>query len=294
MKDDSTGRLVLEAPAKINLRLRVVRRRPDGFHEIDTRMVPLELADRLVIDRRAADGRGLDFGLVGEPAGHEEIPVDETNLVVRAVRAVEGAAGRALDVTIRLDKRIPSGAGLGGGSSDAAAALEGLDRLFELGIGLDRLAALAGGIGADVPFFLHHGPCDCRGIGEVIEPLGPDVVPELELLLVKPWFGVPTPWAYQAWAGAPPLAGIDESPQVFPWGTMVNDLERPVFRKFLLLAEIKQWLRDQVGVEGALMSGSGSTVFAVLGEGIDAQALERAVVERYGSGTTVIRTRTRG
>ena len=114
----------------------------------------------------------------------------------------------------------------------------------------------------------------------------------LPLLLVKPAFAVPTGWAYGRWRDAVALPAVDYGEQVTGWGAMVNDLERPVFAKYVALAELKAWLRSQVGVEAALMSGSGSTVFAVLGEGVDGEALRAAAVARYGEGAWVRLTET--
>jgi 4-diphosphocytidyl-2-C-methyl-D-erythritol kinase len=246
--------VIFEAPAKLNLSLRVPGKRTDGFHEIDSVMVALPgLADRLAVEPAESD-----FFECDAPG----VPVDDSNLVLRAVRVFREATGRGEALRIRLDKRIPHGAGLGGGSSDAAAMLSGLDKLLGTELGDARLREMAAGIGSDVPFFLGPPVARVRGRGERIGP-GP-ALPPLPVVLLKPSFGVPTPEAYGRWRDAPAPAGVDLESQVFEWGELVNDLERPVFSKHLFLAEMKEWLRQRPEVAGALMSGSGSTMFAVV------------------------------
>ena len=276
--------LTKSARAKVNLWLRVLGRREDGFHEIETRMVEIGLADELHLETRDEPGVELRCS---EP----DLPVDESNLVMKAVRLLERETGRQFGLRLDLRKRIPHGAGLGGGSSDAAAALLGVNELLELGLRMDRLEALAAGIGSDVTFFLRGGACDCTGRGEVVTPV--TFAEPLRLLLVKPPFGVPTPWAYRQWRDSQELKGLSYGPQVFPWGVLVNDLERPVFAKHLVLGLLKRWLKEQAGVKGALMSGSGSTVFAILDEQANADGLIRRIREEFGdpiwtclSGTT--------
>ncbi len=255
------ARWTADAPAKVNLSLRVAGRRGDGFHEIETLIVALPgLADRVTIEWGAGGG-----GLVCA-CDAPDVPCGEDNLAVRAVRAFEQAAGVRVDATLRLAKRIPAGAGLGGGSSDAAAVLRLLERRFAGG-GPVACGELAARLGSDVPFFLGGGAAWCRGRGERVEPAAG--VASLRLLLLKPWFGVATADAYRRWRDAAPLPGVGFGPQWCAAGELVNDLERPVFAKHLFLAQLKEWLRARDGVEAALMSGSGSTVFAVLREGAD-------------------------
>lgn len=261
------------ARAKVNLWLRILGRREDGFHEIETRIVEVKLGDELAIEV-TADSR-VEFHCA-EPG----VPVDDSNLVMKAVRLLEAETGRSFGLRIELRKRIPHGAGLGGGSSDAAAALAGIDELLALGLGPARLLELAKRIGSDVAFFLLGGACDCSGRGELVTPVA--FSEPLRLLLVKPPFGVPTPWAYQQWSKSLEVPGLSYEPQVFPWGAMVNDLERPVFGKHLVLGALKRWLKSQEGVQGALMSGSGSTVFAVLGPDASAEDLSQRIREEFG------------
>lgn len=259
------------APAKVNLSLRVLRRRDDGFHEIESLMVPVSLADELEITRCDEPGVALvcDDG---------SLPADDTNLVVRAARNFCTSQGLEPRVRIALRKRIPHGAGLGGGSSDAAATLLALDNLFGAKLSLAALSALAAQIGSDVPFFLHRSAAMVRGRGEIVTPC--DFPHTLPLLLCKPPFGVPTPWAYQRWRDSREVPEVSYAPQSFPWGDLVNDLERPVFEKYVFLALLKTWLLAQAEVAGALLSGSGATVLAVLRTAESADALSvRARVE---------------
>lgn len=173
--------LRLIAPAKINLALEVIRKRPDGFHEVDTVMTTIDLADRLVL-RERPEGAGVEVALTGEYAAGIDPEHDLSRLA--AIRLAE-AVGRSPDVAIEVEKRIPSPAGLGGGSSDAAAVLRGLARLWDLKWPIARLEAIAATIGSDVPFFLHGGAARCTGRGERVEPLR-DLTPLRLLVLVPP------------------------------------------------------------------------------------------------------------
>ena len=254
--------MIVSAPAKLNLSLRILGKREDGFHELETLMLPLAgLSDILEITR--AESYALDTGAA------EVGPVDD-NLVTKALRIFEQTTGVACPYHIKLEKRIPAGAGLGGGSSDAAAVLQALNRLEGAGLGKDDLGEMAEQLGSDVPFFLRDVVCWCRGRGEILEETS---VEGLEVLLLKPAFGVDTVDAYQRWAGSVELPCVRYGEQDVDGLGMVNDLERPAFAKFPFLAELKMWLLEQFEVRAALMSGSGSTVFAVLEEGAPGEAL---------------------
>ena len=263
----------LSAPAKINLSLSILGRRPDGFHEIESLMVPLTLADTLTLEVSAEAG-------IAFTCSDATLPCDDTNLVVRAAHRFFEAAKMPPAVRIHLEKAIPHGAGLGGGSSDAATTLSGLNRLFGSPLTREALHALAAEIGSDVPFFLAGGAAVCRGRGEIVEPVA--FPHQLPLLLIKPGFGVPTPWAYSRWHDALEIPGISYAPQEFTWGRLVNDMERPVFEKYLFLAVLKRWLLQQPETAGALMSGSGSTCFAVLRDEASGPALEARAREAFG------------
>ena len=262
----------LFAPAKINLRFRILRRREDGFHEIETLMAPISLGDELTIEpNEQADG--IVFS-----CDDSSLPAGEDNLVLRAARRFFAEIKMEPRARISLRKKIPHGAGLGGGSSDAASTLLGLNELHGNPLSLARLTTLAAEIGSDVPFFIGRSAAICRGRGEIVEPV--TALPKLSLLLLKPEFGVPTPWAYRRWRDSLALPGIDYAPQSLGELVLENDLERPVFEKYVFLARMKSWLREQPEVAAALLSGSGSTMFAVLRETTTGVALaQRAQAE---------------
>jgi 4-diphosphocytidyl-2-C-methyl-D-erythritol kinase len=246
----------LISPAKINLSLKILGRRVDGFHEIETLMTPISLYDELTIewdDRKSGIGFHCD-----DPA----LATSTDNLVVRAAELFFECTKQKSTVDITLKKKIPHGAGLGGGSSDAASTLLGLNRLFEINLSREELVDLAGQIGSDVPFFIYERAASCRGRGEIVVPT--KLAKKLPILLLKPGFRLPTPWAYSRWQDSRELAEISYAAQKFGDLRFVNDLERPVFEKFVFLAHLKMWLRKQPEVSAALLSGSGSTVFAVL------------------------------
>lgn len=258
------------APAKINLSLRVLNRREDGFHEIETLITPISLYDEITIDQK--NGQGVDFRC-DDPS----IPSGEENLVVRAADAFFKTTKLRPSVSIELKKKIPHGAGLGGGSSDAASTLLALNQLLETNLPREALAKLAAQIGSDVPFFIFESAALCRGRGELVTPeklKGP-----LPLLLLKPEFGVPTAWAYQHWRDSLEIPGVNYAAQEFQGHRFVNDLERPVFEKFIFLAQIKKWLIEQSEVGAALMSGSGSTMFAVMQPKADVDRVVRRAKE---------------
>lgn len=248
------------APCKVNVSLRVLGKRPDGFHEVDTVMVPLELCD--VLEFSPADALEMSCDALG-------VPLDESNLVMKAGRLMERELGRPMPWHVHLVKNVPHGAGLGGGSSDAACVLRALNELEHGGLPPERLAELAGEIGSDVGFFIYGAACRCTGRGEKVEPLPEWGEWQPQVVLLKPSFGVSTPDAYRRWAGSRELPGIPYGEQRVDGHVLVNDLERPVFEKHLFLAEMKSWLLERPGVRGAMMSGSGSTMFAVA-EGAEA------------------------
>jgi 4-diphosphocytidyl-2-C-methyl-D-erythritol kinase len=255
------------APAKINLSLRVLGRRRDGFHEIETFIAPISLCDQIKIEQRS--GKQEITFRCDDPS----VPQGEDNIVVRAANVFFEETKVSSGVSIVLKKRIPHGAGLGGGSSDAATTLLALNELFETNLPREALAKMAEMIGSDVPFFIFQSAAVCRGRGELVSPTR--LSESLPLLLLKPEFGVPTQWAYSRWRDSREIPGISYASQAFDGRTLVNDLERPVFEKFVFLAQLKVWLLKQREVGGALMSGSGSTVFAVLRSNANADLLAK-------------------
>lgn len=261
--------MTIQAPAKINLSLKITRKREDGFHELETLVLPLpSLSDDLIFT--PAD----HFSLQCETPG---VPTDESNLVSRALRIFEENTNHPCKFHVNLTKKIPHGAGLGGGSSDAASTLLALNKLTGANVPLETLAEWAGELGSDIPLFLFQSPCWCRGRGEIIEPVSLDWT--RRILLFKPSFDIPTPWAYSRWSDSKEIQGISYFTQTIVKEELFNDLERPVFEKHRFLAELKQFLLKQPETDAAMMSGSGSTVFAVLKDSADPEGLRTRTIE---------------
>ncbi|MEY4483677.1 MAG: 4-(cytidine 5-diphospho)-2-C-methyl-D-erythritol kinase [Verrucomicrobiota bacterium] len=271
--------LHLTSPAKINLWLRILAKRPDGFHEIETRMYPINITDDVLL----TVGDAVESTL---SCSDPSLPTDDSNLALKALRSFEARTGIRKSWQIHLEKRIPHGAGLGGGSSNAAAVFLGLNQLCDSPLSLSELSELAAQLGSDIPFFLYKSVCDASGRGETITPVSNFEQP-LHLVLIKPPFGISTPWAYKGWADSSPLMGVPYEPQTTPWGKMVNDLERPVFEKWLMLPALKKWLLEQSETRAALMSGSGSTMFAITGSESDSRILAAKAGEFCGESTWV-------
>jgi len=242
------------SPAKLNLSLRILGKRPDGFHELDTFMVKLPgLADEITL----TPAEKFHF-----TCSDSTLPTDSSNLVVKAANALFEKSGEVLHFHVHLEKNIPHGAGLGGGSSNAATTLLVLNDKLKNPLPPGDLHAIAAKLGSDIPFFLHPGAARCTGRGEIIEPA--ESPPPLEIALFKPRFSVPTVDAYRNCLDAEPIPGISYGEQNHEGLTLVNDLEKPVFAKHRYLAEFKSWLQNRRDVEAALMTGSGSAVFAIL------------------------------
>jgi 4-diphosphocytidyl-2-C-methyl-D-erythritol kinase len=255
------------APAKINLSLKIFGLRDDGFHEIETLIAPITLCDEIEIGR-SDSSKEIEFHC-DDPS----VPTGDDNLVVRAVKAFFKRTKLKRCVSIKLKKKIPHGAGLGGGSSDAASILLALNELFETKLPREALAKMAEVIGSDVSFFIFQSAALCKGRGELVTPV--KLKEKLSILLLKPAFVVSTAWAYSGWQHSQEIPGVRYAGQNFAGQNFMNDLERPVFEKFVFLAELKMWLLEQAEVGAALMSGSGSTVFAVLRENADANMIAK-------------------
>lgn len=266
------GMSIYAAPAKINLSLRVLSKRPDGYHEVDLLMARLNLADELEFS--PADAAEL----VCDDAS---LPVDESNLVMRAVREFEKAYGRPVRRRISLRKRIPHGAGLGGGSSDAATTLLALNEILGTGYDLSELSAMAAAIGSDVPFFLNPVPSRCTGRGEIVAPDEALANWRSPIVVLKPIFGVSTPDAYKRLHDARRVRGLPYGVQKVSGISLVNDLERPVFAKYPFVGLLKSWLLCQPGVRAAMMSGSGSALFALTDTSEQARLIAERAREDY-------------
>lgn len=268
---------------KVNLLLNILGRRPDGMHELETVMQPVPLTDELTFERVP---QGIQLTCT-----NPELPVDAGNLVYRAAERFLAAAGVSEGVRIHLNKRLPLAAGIGAGSANAAVTFLALNELFGGPLPQADLVRLAAALGSDVPFFLQAGPAVATGRGEQVATLPPSrALAGAGLVLIRPGFGVSTPWAYQALAGFPEAlrgrpgraAELVELLQGENLGAVAarlyNSLEAPVLRKYPLLAEFQEFLRD-AGAVGTLMSGSGSTTFALTRD----RAAGETILERFRS-----------
>lgn len=293
----SVSALTIHAPAKLNLFLAVTGRRPDGFHNLVSVVVPLDLSDRLTVTMAepTASG-GPRFQLV---CGDPDVPCDETNLVLRAANAFAKATGWDGGAAFALEKRVPVGAGLGGGSSDGAAALRALNQLAGKPLQLDEIARLATSLGSDCPLFLHERPVVMRGRGEQVQPLTDAAVARLRgrsVIVFKPAFPVGTAWAYQrlaenAVAGRPAyLSETEAENRLAAWldsgdasaeSLLFNNMEPAVFAKHLALPTLLDQLRHDFALEPR-MTGSGSACFAFVA--LDSPVAEIAAAIRAAWG----------
>lgn len=247
--------LMLKAPAKINLCLHILGRRPDGYHELSMLMEKISLCDEIRLEKTSGSIELLDDAT--------DIP-PEKNLALRAAQGLHEVSASSWGVRIQLTKKIPIGGGLGGGSSDAAAVLKGLNQLWELNWPVEKLAEIGVKLGADVPFFLYDGPALVQGIGEKVNPQRK--LPKLWMILLYPGVAVDTRWAYQEWDRNQLTQGNHDVslPRTFAelLEILHNDFEAVVFPKFPEVAAAKSALQ-KAGSPGALMSGSGSAVFGL-------------------------------
>ncbi len=284
------------APAKLNLFLAVTGRRPDGFHDLVSVVATLDFGDTLRVER--AEGEGFSLTCT-DP----DVPCDESNLVLKAARACAAASGWKGGARFSLEKRIPMGAGLGGGSSDAIAALRGMEQLAGMGYALTpaKRAEVAAQLGSDCTLFLRDGPVVMRGRGERVEELPESAAARLRgrrVLVFKPAFGISTPWAYaQLAAGAPEsyLAANAAEARLAAWvenvdapaeALLYNNMERPAFAKFMALPVLLEQLRADFGV-AARMSGSGSACFAFLDEEMIVAPIAEAIRAAWGASAFV-------
>ncbi len=279
--------LTLLAPAKINLGLLVRGRRPDGYHEIETVLQMVSLYDEISI---AEGGEGIDLTL--DAPG---LPEGEENLVVRAARLFCRELGKEPQLRIALKKKIPVGAGLGGGSSDAAATLAGLNRFWGNPLSRERLMALAVQLGMDVPFFLFSATALATGRGEILKAL-PSPAPPLWVLLVHPVRKISTREVYEGLKLGLTTKHKHISIRRFSVTTfkkgpseLPNDLERVTFKAYPLLREIKESLFE-LGALGGAMSGSGSTLFGIFPDREAAGAAGRALEQRKDLTVNLVHT----
>ena len=254
------------APAKVNLGLHVLRHRADGFHDVETVLLPIAWEDALSV----APAVGFRF-TCSDPS----LPADERNLCVRAALALAGHAGVEPHGALHLEKRVPHGAGLGGGSSDAAHTLRLLAEHWRLDVPAADLHEIAAALGSDVPFFLHDGPMLATGRGEILEPL--DYALPYALAVVMPPVTVGTAEAYGLVRpdnrGRVDLAAVVRSNDLDRWrAALVNDFEAPILARHPEIADAKRML-EEAGAGYASLSGSGAAVFGVFEREDDAQAV---------------------
>lgn len=261
--------MTVKSFAKINLGLEIVGKRPDGYHDIRTLFQTISLADELVFEPAPA-------GAIHLAGDDPSVAWDETNLVHRAARLLREKTGTDQGARILVKKSIPAGRGLGGGSSNAAATLLGLNRMWGLGLDAPGLAGPARRLGADVPFFLNGGLCLGEDIGDRLTRL-PDLAP-LPCLLVFPPFPIPTASIY---AGlAPPLTSADKVSKIMrflesgDFGLLENDLEHVIFRAH---PELESWKRFfwERGAILSQVSGSGSAVYGLFADAESAMEAQR-------------------
>ena len=279
-------RLKKKSPCKVNLILNILGKRADGFHELETVMQPVNICDEMTFERA---GTGLQL-----TCSHPELPTDAKNLVHRAATSFLSAAKISDGVRIHLQKNLPLAGGIGGGSANAAVTFTALNELFGSPLPREKLHELAAALGSDVPFFLYDKPALATGRGEKVQTL--ENFPALKgkaFFLVHPGFGISTPWSYQNLARFPEAlngkAGRAEklvsALQSNDWPAVTdgiyNSLEAPAFDKFPVLALYKEFLREN-GALVSLMSGSGSTTFAIAENLAAADALAEKFKSQFG------------
>lgn len=269
------NKIVIKSPAKINFGLNIVAKREDGFHNIETIFYPIELHDVLTFEKAA------EFSFT---CNNKEIQTDENNLVIKALHLVEQLIKREIAVSITLEKNIPLGAGLGGGSSNAAHTLLSINELFELQINKDKLNKFALQLGSDVPFFLHPVPSFATSRGEILSPIDFEITKPI--LLVNPGIHISTKWAYENITPKIPEFQLSEfrsnvdSEIASLNGKVVNDFEEIAFTAHPQLAEIKKTM-SEFNAEFVLMSGSGSTMFGIFPDNNSAQEAQLFFSKTY-------------
>ena len=279
-------RLEKKSPCKVNLILNILGRRADGFHELETVMQPVNLCDELAFARA-----GTTLQLT---CSHPELPCDAKNLVYRAATAFLAAANISEGVKIHLQKNLPLAGGIGGGSANAAVTFTALNELFGSPLPLAKLHELAAALGSDVPFFLYDQPALATGRGEKVKTLESfSALRGRAFFLAHPGFGISTPWSYQNLARFPEALNgkarraekLVATLQSNNWPAIAdgiyNSLEAPAFDKFPVLQLYKEFLREN-GALVSLMSGSGSTTFAISENLAAADALAEKFKSQFG------------
>ena len=250
-------KITVESPAKLNLGLNIIRKRPDGYHDLETIFIPLLLSDKISFSKSNEYAFRTDSILLNEL---------NDNLILKAVRLLEELTSRKFVLDIYLEKNIPIGGGLGGGSSNAAIALKTINKLFDLRLDYKVLADLALQLGSDVPYFLNPIVTYAESRGEILHPFNLEI--PYPILVVNPRIKIDTGWAFKKIRPAHPMMNLRD---ILKKGLIdfdrlksyvKNDFEAVVFKEFPLIEQIKEEFYQQ-GAEFALMSGTGSTVYGI-------------------------------
>jgi len=276
--------LTLLAPAKVNYLLEVIRRRPDGYHDLRMVMQRVNLCDTITITLTESLDLKVTCGKTGVPDG-------PGNIAWKAARAMLDLTDHGSGAVIDITKNIPVAAGLGGGSSDAATVLMGMNDLLGLGLSEQRLMEIGVTLGADVPFFIFQKTALAEGIGEELTPM--PSMPVAWVLLVNPGVHVSTAWVYRS-LQLTKRAGLDKLPELFRsiddiCSIFSNDLEAVTIPAFPVIAEIKESMLRE-GAAGAMMSGSGPTVFGLFRDRESAERARTVLTRDNGWFTDVVAT----
>jgi 4-diphosphocytidyl-2-C-methyl-D-erythritol kinase len=250
-------KITVESPAKINLGLNVVKKRIDGYHDIETIFIPLLLSDKITFSKSDKLTLATDSKILNEL---------KDNLILRAVRLLEEHSKRIISVNIIVEKVTPIGGGLGGGSSNAATTLKTVNKMFDLVVGYKELLELALELGSDVPYFLNPVPSFAESRGEILHPLNKEMT--YPILIVNPRIKIDTEWAFKKIKPVKPVTSLrdflnkDLTDLDYLKTLVKNDFEVVVFKEYPQIKEIKEELYKQ-GAQFALMSGTGSTVYGI-------------------------------
>jgi len=250
-------KFIVESPAKINLGLNVARKREDGYHDLETIFIPLLLSDKITLTKSNKFSFRTDSELLNQL---------KDNLILKAIRLLQDFKDRKFVLDIFVEKVIPIGGGLGGGSSDAATTLKTVNKMFDLGLSYQELSKLALELGSDVPYFLNPVPSYAESRGELLYPLNIEI--PYPILIVNPGIKIDTAWAFKKIRPVSPVKNLrqilQENLDDFDKlkSCVKNDFEEVVFNEFPLLKQIKEELYKQ-GAEFSLMSGTGSTVYGI-------------------------------
>lgn len=269
------------SPAKINVRLDVLNKRHDGYHDLRMINTPINIYDEIECEL-------IERGITVECENDAHVPNGEKNIVYGVAKEILAYSNKNIGVSIRIKKNIPSAAGMGGGSSNAASVLMGLNELLRINLSKDKLMKIGLRFGADVPFFIFGGPAIATGVGETLSKI--KKMPKLPLVVVTPNVRVPTKWAFERYAANDnvPVAKADGS-EALPvqYATkkalikyLNNDLERVTSEKFPVVQDIKDLLA-KTGALGCQMTGSGPTVFGIYGTNEEAQAASRKIQNKF-------------